>query len=93
MDAFQESLRTMLEAYMRSCEKAYEDIRHSSKILFDPTDLNSSSYPLNIDYIPNGNNPQEWRIACQNFSNMLSEELHLRELGVTGSLEDCREQL
>jgi len=78
---------------MRSCGKADEDIRHGSKILFDPTDLNSSTNPLNIDYIPNGNNPQECRIVCQNFSNMLSEELHLHGLSVIGSLEDRRERL
>lgn len=78
---------------MRSCGKADEDIRHGSKILFDPTDLNSSTNPLNIDYIPIVNNPQECRIARQNFSNMLLEELHLHGLSVTGSLEDCQERL
>jgi hypothetical protein len=73
---------------IRSCRQSYEDIRHSSKITYDPTDLNSSTNPLNIDFIPSGNNPQECRISRQNFSNLLSAELELRGISVYGSLDD-----
>jgi len=78
---------------IRSCRQSYEDIRHSSKITYDPTDLNSSTNPLNIDFIPSGNNPQECRISRQNFSNLLSAELELRGISVYGSLDDHRERL
>ncbi len=90
---FQDNLRRVLDAYIRACSKSYEDIKHSSTIIYDPTDLNAVSNPLNIDYVPTGNSPQETRLLQQNFSNLLSKELALRGVSRQGSLEDRRQRL
>jgi hypothetical protein len=49
--------------------------------------------PLNIDYIPTGNNPQQCQTLKQNFSNLLSAELALSGPSRHGLLEDRRQRL
>jgi hypothetical protein len=55
IDFFRENLRLQLEEYyLSTCGTSYLEIKASSRILYDPTDLNSTTNPYNIDYLPTG---------------------------------------
>lgn len=84
---FQKNLRLQLQAYLSSCAKGYEEIRHSSTIIYDPTYFNFLTNPLNIDCILTRNNPQDAK--SHSISTIVSAELVLRGLSRSSSLEDC----
>lgn len=90
---FQENLRVQIDAYINSCGKCFNEIRLHTQTVYDPTDLNSQTNPLNIDFIPTRNTPRETRISLQNFSTLLSSELQLRGLSRHGTLDDRRQRL
>jgi hypothetical protein len=52
--SIEENLRLQLEEYVSACGTSYLEIKATSKIIYDPTDLNSTTNPYNIDYLPSG---------------------------------------
>jgi hypothetical protein len=71
--------------------RIFEDVKRSTRIIYDPTDLTRENNVYNIDYIPSGATNAKERVSHCFFSNSIISELQLRRLPVYGGFKDRRE--
>jgi hypothetical protein len=64
-------LEVKLEDYLNTYGGLYFDVKKHSKIIYDPTDLNCSSNPLNVDFVPIKPMMQSALYKSRQFINLL----------------------
>lgn len=91
MVRFQEELRGRMQQYVEDCGRSFEEVRMSSKIVYNPTEVNRFGNKYNIDFSTTDENNDDLDIIF--FNSLVTEELSLRRLSILGNLTERRNRL
>jgi hypothetical protein len=88
---FQEELEDIMEDYLATCGKSYEEILMCSKVIYNPLEVNRFGNKYNIDFDVHHEEADDLDIIF--FSSLLTEELAIRRLSVSGNIHERRGRL
>jgi hypothetical protein len=86
-------LQNLIDVYLQQCGTSYIELKGTSKIIYDPTDVTRTSNEQNIEFIPKGETEEERRTSVSRFNSLVTRELRLRKLSIFSSLEERRRRL
>jgi hypothetical protein len=89
---FKEKLEEDMDEYFHWVGAMLHDVLKQSKIKYKPNALDKHSDVYNIDFIASGNSDEDMSALCF-FSSLVTEELKLHNMPLTGSLEEHRDAL
>ncbi len=72
---FWQQLEQHLHQYVSKSWTHYADVKQSTKIVYDPTDVNRFNNRYNIDFLPNDDRADNHREFQVFFSNLILKEL------------------
>ncbi len=90
---FWQQLEQHLHQYVSQSWTHYADVKQSTKIVYDPTDVNRFNNRYNIDFLPNDDQADNHREFQVFFSNLILKELQLHRLPLYGNIDGWRERL
>ncbi len=80
-----------MQEYIETCGRSFEEIRMSSRIIYNPAEINRFGNKFNIDFDTSDENNDDLDIIF--FSSLLNEELSLRRLSIHGNISERRSRL
>ena len=91
MQHFQDELRERMQSYTENCGRTVDEIRMSSRIVYNPAQVNRFGDKFNIDFCTSDENNSDLDIIF--FNSLVNEELVLRRLPIHGNLTNRRSRL
>ena len=76
---------------MQDCGRTFEEVKASSKIIYNPLEVNRFGNKYNIDFCSTDENVDDQDLIF--FNSLVTEELNLRRLPINGNLMTRRNRL
>ncbi len=91
IELFQQILDGKMEQYMQDCGRTFEEVKASSKIIYNPLEVKRFGNKYNIDFCTTDENVDDQDLIF--FNSLVTEELNLRRLPINGNLMTRRNRL
>ena len=81
---FQQILNEKMQQYMQDCGRSFQEVRMSSKIIYNPLEVNRFGNKYNIDFCTTDKQVDDLDIIFFNY--LVTEKLSLHRLPINGNL-------
>jgi hypothetical protein len=76
IELFQQILDDKMEQYMQDCGRTFKEVKASSKIIYNPLEVNRFGNKYNIDFCSTDENVDDQDLIF--FNSLVTEELNLQ---------------